>query len=424
MVAISASAPVWGFPLDDCAVDSSARVVSYTASPAAGAAPRCADNLKAAYVLISDIASTASGREALSSAMNLCSPLQSTRDVTSFLSYLQTPLFDLSEGSYPFPTDYITFALTGTDAPLPPWAMQVMCEDLADDFGVEISGDTTEVRFSVKSKGVTVDVDWDQTSNNGYSDADVTSSGALNLAAAVAQSIQVWYNVTGTQPSCVDWASGAAPNAQPLDSLSKPAHARPNPLGRRTKYATPLPSSVDTSAPNKDICTGTAADIDVMTAWNALVCNEGINLVNWWAQGVGNDLYWPPNQARGYTMETLVPGSLDYCPYLNAMGLYGIPEKRDEWAFWMDTAYGGTRIKYASNIVFSNGNLDPWAPAGVAGAPKVFKHLFISYHGVIFYAYVIDMVSKDQSVVSLTIDMGGHHLDLFWPTDEDPDSVK
>jgi hypothetical protein len=366
---------VWGFPLDDCAVDSSARVVSFTASPEAGAAPRCADNLKSAYVLISDIASTSSGREALSSAMNLCTPLESAKDVTSFLSYLQTPLFDLSEGSYPFPTDYITFALTGTTAPLPPWAMQVMCNDLAADFGVEISGDTQEVQFSVKTGSVVVDVDWDATSNNGYSMADVSESGALKLASAVAQSIQVWYNVTGTLPACIDWASGSAPNAEQKQSASVASHARPSPLSR---HRAPLPEE-RFSDKHDGVCTGTSADIDVMTAWNALVCNEGINLVNWWAQGVGNDLYWPPNQPKGYSKESLVPGSLAYCPYINAMGLYGIPEKRDEWSFWIDTAYGGTRIQYASNIVFTQGNLDPWSPAGVPGAlPLVSLHRSVS----------------------------------------------
>ena len=65
------------------------------------------------------------GRQWLSDRLDLCDPLQSERDVQVLLSYLQTPLFNLAEGSYPFPSDYITFALTGTNDPLPPWAMQV-----------------------------------------------------------------------------------------------------------------------------------------------------------------------------------------------------------------------------------------------------------------------------------------------------------
>ena len=80
--------------------------------------------------------------------------------------------------------------------------------------------------------------------------------------------------------------------------------------------------------------------LDVGTAWNSLVCNEGVNLMNWWAQGTGKDMYWPPNQARNATLENQVPGSLGYCKFLAGLGLYGIPEKPDEWAFWLDTVYG------------------------------------------------------------------------------------
>jgi hypothetical protein len=86
---------------------------------------------------------------------------------------------------------------------------------------------------------------------------------------------------------------------------------------------------------------------------------------------------------------------MDYCPYLEGLGLVGVPQKSD-------TVYGGERMQYyASNIVFTNGDLDPWSPAGVK---------------------LVD--GKDRSLVSLTIDQGGHHLDLFWPTDDDPDSVR
>lgn len=141
--------------------------------------------------------------------------------------------------------------------------------------------------------------------------------------------------------------------------------------------------------------------MDPLTAWNILTCNDGINLVNWWAQGVGNDVYWPPNQKKGYSKASLVPGSMAYCAYLGAMGLYGVPRKLDEWSKWLDTVYGGTRIQQAaSNIVYTNGNLDPWMAAGVL------------------------KVTSSPSIESIVIDMGGHHLDLFWPTRDDPVSVK
>ena len=92
---------------------------------------------------------------------------------------------------------------------------------------------------------------------------------------------------------------------------------------------------------------------------------------------------------------------MEYCAYLERMGLVGLPLKSDAWALWIDTVYGGERLQYASNIVYTNGDLDPWSPAGVRLVNK-----------------------EDRSLVSLTIEGGGHHLDLFWPTENDPDSVR
>jgi hypothetical protein len=69
---------------------------------------------------------------------------------------------------------------------------------------------------------------------------------------------------------------------------------------------------------------------------------------------------------------------------------------------------GGLRLEYASNIVFSQGDLDPWMPAGVSPT--------VSATG--------SALQLDNSLVSVVIEMGGHHLDLFWPTDEDPESVR
>lgn len=407
--AIAASAPVWGFPLQSCPLDGSAKAVSYAASPAAGCAPHCADNLKAAYVLLTEIAKTSEGRAALSESMDLCSPLQSEKDIESFLQYLQTPLFDLSEGSYPFPSSYITFALTGTDAQLPPWAMQVMCESLAGDYGIQITGDTQAVAFTVRIGEVEVNVDWDKTEGNGYTQNQLQESGALELASAAARSIQLWYNVTGTMESCIDWST-AAPNAPHTTASQSPAHiAFRNGLrelaskttSKHAYYSEGEVEQGNEATDKKTKCTADQTAMDAMTAWNTLCCNDGINLINPLAQGVGNDLYWPPNQPKGFTKEQVIPGSLDYCVYLEALGLYGVPSKRDDWSKWMDTVYGGERLQYVTNIVYTNGNLDPWSPAGVLSASK----------------------TVNPSIETVVIDMGGHHLDLFWPTANDPDSA-
>jgi hypothetical protein len=272
-------------------------------------------------------------------------------------------------------------------------------------------------------------VDWDKTTNNRYTTADVTASGALNLLSTAAQAIQVWYNVSGDQPSCIDWqglSSSSArngPSDLPRHSVSRQSRSGIHSRAAKTpteKATTQMQTGVraDGSVAGANTCTLPSESLDAGTAWNALVCNEGINLVNWWSQGVGNDLYWPPNQEKGATFESMVPGSLAFCPYLKGMGLYGVPEKGDDWSFWLDTAYGGTRLQYASNIVYSNGNLDPWSPAGVAytSPAKSAEHKAVPS--------APRALSKDGSVVSVMIDMGGHHLDLFWPTEQDPESVR
>ncbi|GMF42991.1 unnamed protein product [Phytophthora fragariaefolia] len=77
---------------------------------------------------------------------------------------------------------------------------------------------------------------------------------------------------------------------------------------------------------------------------------------------------------------------------------------KSEWGIeirplWAMTQYGGRKaLKAASNIVFSNGNYDPWSGTGV-------------------------LQNYSDSVVALSVEGGAHHLDLMFSNELDTASV-
>jgi lysosomal Pro-X carboxypeptidase len=65
---------------------------------------------------------------------------------------------------------------------------------------------------------------------------------------------------------------------------------------------------------------------------------------------------------------------------------------------WIPLQYGGFNISAHSNIIFSNGNLDPWHAGGILTTIK-------------------------PSLPAIMIDQGAHHLDLRFASANDPQSV-
>ncbi|XP_077984303.1 lysosomal Pro-X carboxypeptidase-like [Glandiceps talaboti] len=89
------------------------------------------------------------------------------------------------------------------------------------------------------------------------------------------------------------------------------------------------------------------------------------------------------------------PSTWDFDTFAkNCHKSWGITPRKN----WIAVQYGGKDIKAASNIVFSNGNLDPWSAGGV-------------------------LESLSESLVAIVIKDGAHHLDLRASDKDDPQSV-
>eukprot|EP00038_Savillea_parva_P001121 m.101523 g.101523 ORF g.101523 m.101523 type:complete len:605 (+) comp10396_c0_seq1:1641-3455(+) len=357
--AIAASAPIWGLPLTHPTPDDYAVAISRGVSAAGGATDQCFDNLAAAMVLLHAAGQTASGRATLSKAFRTCNPLTSTGDVDSLLQWAQGPWFDMAEGNYPFPSTYITYNVGPGFYPLPAWPMRVACSlGLNEDLGVKFEGNRTDVKYTVTQDGLSVDVDWDQATVHGEAGPRLAK-----LASGLAAAVDVWYNVSGTL-TCNDVSAGAA-------------------AGESTR----MPKSVS------PVC-GKSQE-SLAASWGGVCCNEQLHMTNIMARGMGRDFFWPPNKPRDFNVSAEIERQGQGNCRSGVHDDQGYPAVSDPWSAMLDDAYGGVHIEAASNIVFSNGLLDPWSSGGV-------------------------VTNLSSSLTAVILDLGAHHLDLMWPTANDP----
>lgn len=113
--------------------------------------------------------------------------------------------------------------------------------------------------------------------------------------------------------------------------------------------------------------------------WNYQACTEMIMPIGQY--GPPNDILWP----APWNLEAYVDGCSD------TYGVASAPE-------WVPLSYGGHRLSAASNIVYSNGDLDPWSGGGV-------------------------LQNVSDTVQAIIIEDGAHHLDLRAANKADPPSV-
>lgn len=94
-----------------------------------------------------------------------------------------------------------------------------------------------------------------------------------------------------------------------------------------------------------------------------------------------HDMFWQEN----FSLPDIAAHCLDK---------YGIRPRPD----WIKVQYGGRSLSSASNIVFTNGLLDPWSSGGV-------------------------MANVSGTAVAVVLPNGAHHLDLFFSDPRDPPDV-
>ena len=415
--AIAGSAPIWGFPRNrPTAIDTAWSVVtrgltlSYPPTTTTRKDNHCVQNLQAAWPLIRFLGEAERGRTELTKAFRLCKPLEDMDQVIQLLEWVQSPWFDLAEGSFPYPSSYIPFAIHMGMNYLPAWPLQSACwvvSHLHQEWGIQKRGNATptDVKYSIQygDSGLVLDIDWDIVTAKDES-SWTSSETIVGLLSSVRDAVGIWFNIThdlkcfNITPA-IDMATNGLVNSM-FDSS-------------QDIYASQLRRLNNKNSSNdQQIC------LDTMKAegsWNSICCNEDMNLIITDARGLGRDMFWPPSHPRGtQTYQDLIQNyTVDWC--LDPDNIFGYPTSHDPWSTWLDLYYGGLRIGSHSNIVFSNGLLDPWSAAGVYADVIPTS---TNYDGP-----MVQNITSDGTIIALIIQYGGHHTDLMYSDPADPDCV-
>ena len=162
-----------------------------------------------------------------------------------------------------------------------------------------------------------------------------------------------------------------------------------------------------------------------------------------YAKGMGRDFFWPPSHAQNKKKyQDSVTNRTEVMNMYEMMcsdpdGIFGYPDKStfDPYSTFLDNIYGGRRLGFVRNIIFSNGILDPWSGAGVYSSTSQRKQSDVMNDSICriedddnviieYDCHMVQNITKDGSVIALLLDLGAHHLDLMYSSDQDPICAK
>lgn len=309
--------------------------------------------------------------------------------------------------------------------------MQAACwtSKLHQDWGIHFQGRLEDVYYNISygDSGLELHIDWDTvtvTSSTPPTVTDLANSEVIvGLLSSVREAISIWYNITKDVP-CYN-VTDSAPNEDRRKQTTGIWSSRSQweQLSLVDTGSHEVQRNLEDLQSSKSSSTKPAAEtcrekIKQVGSWEPVCCNDEMDLIITEARGLGRDFFWPPTLPRGISTyrEMIANTTMDSCP--DPDGVFGYStENYDPWSTWLDTYYGSSRMKGHSNIIFSNGLLDPWAAGGVYAnnATDLFSG---RYEGSIVQNIT------DQDVIALVIEYGGHHTDLMYSHKLDPSCVR
>lgn len=341
---------------------------------------------------------------------------------------------------------YIPLSM-GIDVPFPAWPMRVGCAAGLDaDLGVKVVGSTADVKYTVEMGAFKLDVDWATIHGNGanLTKEDIDASKVFELVRGYVDFNGVLANITGQhvgnnacygdnndgavqQRLAAHFASRLGKAAATATVSAKGAGAVTS--AKSTSNVCPLcpecapcPASTRNSGDNAHprVCNSTSKPPE---SWGLITCNDMVDMSAVKVKGVGGDAFWPPSvngkpESRNWSAVT-IKGPVDRMIHpsctasYDASNLFGGPQQAHSWGDWIADYYHEANQSAHTNIVWSNGALDPWSGGGHYRDPAA---------GVMGAA--LQNLTADGSSIALAIQLGGHHLDLYFPTPGDPPTVK